>query len=192
MDAKLEGAFLEKMCAYVVSLPFDLDVLQEAVADPDFELAARELAAGTIVHTMLPQEGEPGPLRYVDDALLVRAALAKVVTPTSDAATAFRARFSEIYEKLDDDVRLFEDCLGELWPWLTGKLPSFPKLAYKGKKPAQCVEDEETAAFLYEAGQEFKTNYTVTEAQVQNKLRRADQIVEVLQKRRAEELKKRA
>ncbi len=189
MDSK-EGQFLEKVCAYILSLPYDLDVLQEVVTDPDLEREARELAAGTIVHTLLPQEGEAGPLRYVDDALLVRAALDKVMKPQSDATQAFRSRFSELYEKLDEDLKLFEACLGDLWPWLTAKLSTFPKLSYKGKKPSQCVDDQETALFLYEAGQEFKTNFPISESQVRNKVRRAEQVVEALQKRRADVKKK--
>src|SRR5207244_2207193 len=69
-----ERRFLSLLTDCLVSLPFDLKVLQEAVADPNLDRAARDIAAGAIVHTLLPQEGE-GPLRFVDDALLVRAAL---------------------------------------------------------------------------------------------------------------------
>src|SRR5439155_951561 len=57
-----EARFLSILSEYLVSLPFDLKILQEAVADPDLDRSAREVAAGAIVHTLLPQEGE-GPLR---------------------------------------------------------------------------------------------------------------------------------
>ncbi|MDR2670721.1 MAG: discoidin domain-containing protein, partial [Oscillospiraceae bacterium] len=39
-------------------------ILQEAVADPDLDRLVREVAAGTIIHTILPQEGD-APGRYV-------------------------------------------------------------------------------------------------------------------------------
>jgi hypothetical protein len=192
MGAKeAERPFLEKVSEYLLSLPFDLKILQEAVTNPDLDRTAREMAAGTIIHTLLPQEGE-SPGRYVDDVLFVRAALSEVVSGGSEGASAFRARFTDVYGKLDDDLRVFESCLGELWPWLSAKLQTFPKQVYKGKKPPQFVDDEEAASFLYEEGLEFQTNYPVNEEQVRNRLRRADQVVELLNRRRAEEAKKKS
>ncbi len=186
-------AFVDRIREYLLSLPFDLKVLQEAVTDPDLDRTAREIAAGAIIHTLLPQEGEAGPLRFIDDALLVRAALERAPADGGDRAVDFLARSStEIYTRLADDLSLFSASLGDLWPWLTSKLPSFSKQAYKGKKPSQFVDDDEAASFLYEEGLEFQTNYNVSEEQVRNKLRRTEQILEVLQKRRTEEGKKKA
>ena len=69
--AEAESTFVERLSEYLVSLPYDLKILQEAVTDPDLEKSVRLMAACTVVHTMLPQEGEPGPLRYIDDVLFV-------------------------------------------------------------------------------------------------------------------------
>ncbi len=194
MGAKeAERPFLEKVIEYLVSLPFDLKILQEAVTDPDLDRTAREIAAGTIVHTISPQAEGEGPLKFADDVLFVRAALGRMVADNGEGAQAFRDRFSsEVYEKLEDDYKLFEEYLGDLWPWLTGRLASFGKIPYKGKKPSQYVDDEEAATLLYEEGLEFQTNYTLSEEQVRNKVRRADQILELLNKKRAEEAKKKA
>jgi hypothetical protein len=194
MGAKeAERPFLEKVTEYLVSLPFDLKVLQEAVTDPDLERNAREIAAGTIVHTISPQAEGEGPLKFADDVLFVRAALARVISDGSEGAAGFKERFAgEIYDKLDADCKLFEEYLGDLWPWLTGKLASFGKIPYKGKKPSQYVDDEEAATLLYEEGLEFQTNYNLDEEAVRNKVRRADQILELLNKKRAEEAKKKA
>ncbi len=190
MGAKeAERPFLQKVSEYLLSLPFDLKILQEAVTDPDLDRGAREMAAGTIVHTLLPQEGE-SPGRYVDDVLFVRAALQRVGNDSSEGAKAFKDRFSDVYGKLDEDLQTFEQFLGDLWPWLTSKLTSFPKQMYKGKKASQYVDDEEAASFLYEEGLEFQTNYPVNEEQVQNRLRKVETIVELLNKRRADEAKK--
>jgi hypothetical protein len=190
MGAKeASGPFLERVCEYLLSLPFDLKILQEAVTNPDLDRAVREIAAGTIVHTILPQEGD-SPQRYVDDVLFVRAALKHVVSDGSAGAKAFSDRFADVYQKLEDDVRVFEEALGDLWPWLTSKIATFPKQVYKGKKNQQFIDDEEAASFLYEEGLEFQTNYSVSEDQVKNKVRRFDTILELLQKRRAEEAKK--
>lgn len=190
MTAKeVEPNFLAAVSECLLSLPFDLKVLQEAASDPDLDRAARDIAAGAIVYTLLPQEGE-GPLRYVDDLLVVRAAFAAVARSGGDAFGAFRSRFSEIYQRVDRDIALFEQTLGPLWGWLTGKIDTFPKLTYKGKRASQYTEDEENLALLYEEGLEFETNYNVTEEQVRNKLRRALQVVELLTRRHAEDSKK--
>jgi hypothetical protein len=192
MAKEAERAFLEKMSEYLLSLPFDLKVLQEAVTDPDLDRAIREMAAGTIIHSIGPQEGE-GPIRYIDDVLLSRAAMKRVVSDGSEGAKAFAARFDgEIYSKLDADIELFSAVLGDLWPWLVGKLDAFRKPPYKGKTPAQYVDDDEAASFLYEEGLEFQTNYNVNEDKVRNSVRRMDPILEQLNKRRAEEAKKKS
>ena len=190
MGKEAERPFLEKVGEYLLSLPFDLKVLQEAVTDPDLERDAREIAAGTIIHTLGPQEGD-GPMRFVDDVLLVRAALKRVVADGGEHAKDFAARFDgEIYAKLDSDLANFADVLGDLWPWLQGKLETFRKPPYKGKTPSQYVDDDEAASFLYEEGLEFQTNYNVTEDKVRNSVRRVDAILESLNKRRAEDAKK--
>jgi hypothetical protein len=183
------GPFLDKVSEYLLSLPFDLKILQEAVTDPDLDRKSREVAAGTIIHTLLPQDGET-PGRYVDDVLWVRAALQRVCADGSEGAKAFRDRFNDVYGPLEEDVKMFEGALGELWPWLTSKLDSFAKLTFKGVKATACVEDDEAATLLYEEGLEFQTNYPVDENQVRNKIRKVETILELLNKRRAEEAKK--
>ena len=125
MGKEAERPFLEKVSEYLLSLPFDLKILQEAVTDPDLERGAREIAAGTIIHTIAPQEGD-GPVRYVDDVLLVRAALKRILAEGGEHAADFATRFDgEVYGKLDEDLGTFETVLGDLWPWLNGKLETF-------------------------------------------------------------------
>ena len=189
--SEAERAFLERVSEYLLSLPFDLKILQEAVADPDLDKSARLLAASTVVHTLLPQDGEPGPLRYVDDVLYVRATLAQVAQGDSEGAVAFRERFhAEIYARLDEDLATFSTFLGPLWPWLTGKLAGFGKLTLRGKKSAQAIEDEEIATLLYDEGLAFLTNYPVNEEQVRNKLRRGEQVLDLFKKRFEDDKKK--
>jgi hypothetical protein len=184
-----ERRLLTTLSDYLVSLPFDLKVLQEAVADPDLDRQAREIAAGAIVHTLLPQEGD-GLLRYVDDVLIVRAAFAAIAHKGGEAFTPFRDRFRDVYEPLDEVVALCDGALGDTWRWLASKLETFPKLVFKGRRASQYVDDEDGPSLLYEEGLEFETNYNVTEEQVRNKLRRIEQVVELLTRKRAEEAKK--
>jgi hypothetical protein len=174
----------------LVALPFDLKVLQEAVANEDLERSAREIAAGAIVHALLPQEGE-GPLRYADDVLFVRAALRAVVVSGGEAASAYRERFSDIYGALDEQIAVLEAQLGpDAWSWIVSKLTVFPRTQYKGKRAAQYVDDEESHSLLYEEGLEFQTNYNVTEEQIRNRLRRADQVTEYVAKRKSDDARR--
>ena len=191
MSAKeTERRFLSKIGEYLISLPFDLKILQEAVSDPDLDRRARELAAGAVMHTLAPQEGE-GPLRFVDDVLLVRASFRAVANDGGEGAAAMRDRFPEVFGALDEDLQLFEEHLGaDTWKWLVSKVDAFAKQVYKGKKAASYIDDEDAVSFLYDEGLEFQTNYNVTEEQVRNKLRRVEQITDLLNKRRAEEAKK--
>jgi hypothetical protein len=182
-----EQRFLSRIGEILLSLPFDLKVLQEAAADLDLERSARELAAGAILHVLSPRESEQGPLRFADGALLVRAALVRVAELGGDGAASFRQRFAEVYDGLDDDIRLFADALGDLWPWLAAKVDAFPKQVYKGKRAPNYVSDETALSFLYEQGLEFQTNYNVTEEQIRNKLRRVDQVVDLLVRRKIDE-----
>src|SRR6185312_2276655 len=74
-----ERTFLETMSRALVSLPFDLKILLEAVADSDLERGAREVAAGTVVHVITPKDGNvDAPLRFAEDVVQLRLALAKI------------------------------------------------------------------------------------------------------------------
>jgi hypothetical protein len=192
MQRETERRFLSVISESLLSLPSDLKVLQEAVADPDLDRGGRDVAAGAIVHTLLPQEGAPseGPLRYVDDVLYVRAALAEVAARGGEGVGAFRDRFSDVYGRLDEDIALFSAELGETWRWLSAKVEAFSRLPFKGKRASQYVDDDEGQSFLYEEGLEFETNYNVTEEQVKNRLRRVDQVVELLARRRSDEARR--
>lgn len=182
---ELGRKFVAKVQEYLVSLPFDLKVLQEAVVDPDLDHGVRELCAGALLNALVPQEGA-SPDCYIDDVLFLRLALDAIAHDEGEGARKFRERFAEVFEPLSGDIALFKQLLGaELWAWLDGRMATHARLSYKGKRPVQYVDDEASGMALYEDGLDFQTNYKVTEERVQNKLRRPESIVEVLQKKRA-------
>ena len=183
--------FLARVSEYLVTFPFDLKILQEAITEPDLERSARELAASILISSLSPQEGS-GPERFVDDVVLLRIALQRIASEGGDGADGFCARFGEVYGRLADDLRIFEQSLGpELWSWLCARPASFCRLPLKGKRASQYVDDQSSWDQLYEDGVDFQTNYDVTEAQIQNKLRRPEQLIEIIQRRHAEDIKKR-
>lgn len=186
--------FLERVTAYLVSLPYDLRVLHEAVSSPDLDRAARELAAGTVMYVLLPNDTlideRPG-IGFVDDVVLVRAALRRIRDGGGDAAPLFAARFPEYFDALDADLQLFWAALGaDIYGWLEGKLDGVAKLQYKGKRASQVVDDEDAIAFLYEEGLAFQTDYEITEELLDGRLRRVGPILDALERRRGDEARR--
>jgi uncharacterized membrane protein YkvA (DUF1232 family) len=194
MDKQLERRFLEAMGRYLVSLPFDLKVLYEAMTDPELERPAREVAAAAFVYVLSPADivadREHKLAGFMDDAMLLRAALKRIAELGGESAQPLLERFNEEYANLDEDLALFQQALGELWPWLTGKLDGFKKLFYKGRTAAEYLDEEEASTFLYDEWLAFQTDYDITDATLEGRLRRAEPMLELLRRRRAEEAKK--
>lgn len=192
MDAKeVRRELLARAWDYLVSLPFDSKILQEAASDPDLDRRGREVAAGVLLHVLSHHEGA-GPDRYLEDIFLVRAALHRLTELGGEGAAAFQERFAEVYGKLASDIEVFQQALGlELWQRVLQRIEGCSRLSLKGKRAAQYIDDEGALDLLYDEGLEFQTNYSVTEAQVQNRLRRPEQVPEYLQRRYAEDARKR-
>ena len=135
-STELGRNFLARVSEYLVSLPFDLKILQEAVADPDLERSVRETAANVLINSLSPQEG-PSPERYVDDVLFLRLAFSKLLelaNSGSEAAVTFCARFEDVFERVPADVQLFERYLGaELWTWLGNRLTTLSRSALSAR-----------------------------------------------------------
>ena len=144
-----ERMFLDTMSRALVSLPFDLKILLEAVADSDLERGVRELAAGTVVHVITPKDGNvEAPLRYAEDVVQLRLALAKIAAEGGEGAPAFRARFAEDYAKFDEELGLFRQTLGaDIVDWLDSRWAAMLKGVYAKKKIAMFVDDEEILIF---------------------------------------------
>src|SRR5258707_10128000 len=101
MDKDLERRFLETLSRSLVSLPFDVKVLLEAVADPELEHAVREIAAATVVHVITPKEGNvEAPVRHTEDVVLLRLALARIQAGGGEGAPPFFQRFAQNYARL--------------------------------------------------------------------------------------------
>jgi hypothetical protein len=192
MDKDVERIFLEVMSRTLVSLPFDLKVLLEAVSDPDLEHGVRELAAGTVVHIINPKEGNVEPfIRHAEDVVLLRLALKKVVAEGGEGAAAFRDRFAEDYARLSDELALFEKALGsDVVSWLDGKWAALSKVVYAKKKVSQFVDDEEVGTFLYDEGLRFATDYPTTEKSLAGRMKQAQPIVDHLLRKRDQDRKK--
>jgi hypothetical protein len=187
-----ERIFLETMSKALVSLPFDLKLLLEAVADSDLERGVRELAAGTVVHVITPKDGNvDAPLRFAEDVVQLRLALAKIAAEGGEGAPAFRARFAEDYARFEEELGLFRQAFGnEVVDWLDSRWASLLKGVYAKKKISMFVDDEEVGTFLYDEGLRFATLYPITEKSLAGRVKQAQPFVDHLARKRDQDKKR--
>jgi len=187
-----ERMFLETMSKALVSLPFDLKILLEAVADSDLERGVRELAAGTVVHVITPKDGNvDAPLRFAEDVVQLRLALAKIAAEGGEGAPAFRERFAEDYARFDEELGLFRQALGtDVVDWLDSRWASLLKGVYAKKKISMFVDDEEVGTFLYDEGLRFATLYPITEKSLAGRVKQAQPFVDHLARKRDQDKKR--
>ena len=126
---------------------------------------------------------------FVADAVLLRMAMLSIVAAKDEDAAAFRERFPELFGSLEEDIQLCGTIMGDLVPWLQGKLAGLPTRDYKGKKVAKYLDDDEAREALYDDGLVFRTDYPVDEKTIGDKLKKATTVTEVMRKRRAEEIR---
>ena len=186
-----ERTFLEAMSRALVSLPFDFKVLLEAVADPDLERAARELAAATVVHVITPKDGNvDAPLRFAEDVVQLRLAAVKLLAEGGEGAPAFRQRFAEDFTRFEEDLQLFRQTLGaETVDWLDGRWAMLLKGVYAKKKIPMFVDDE-AGTFLYDEGSRFSTLYPITEKTVAGRIKQAQPFLDHLARKRDQDKKR--
>ena len=187
-----ERTFLETMSRALVSLPFDLKVLLEAVADSDLERGVRELAAATVVHVITPKDGNvDAPLRFSEDVVQLRLALAKIAAEGGEGAPAFRERFAEDFERSEADLTLFRQTLGDdIVDWLDSRWASLGKAVYSKKKIPMFLDDEEVGTFLYDEGLRFGTLYPITEKSLAGRVKQAQPFIDHLARKRDQDKKK--
>jgi uncharacterized membrane protein YkvA (DUF1232 family) len=189
-----DSRFVELVRAWLVSLPHDLKIAFEAMDDENLPRAARELAVGTIIYVVSPndyvKDRNDSVVSYVDDAILLRLALRKLLShgeTDAEAAGSFRNRFPEVFENLDQDLELCRAQMGDLMSWLDGKTDNLRNLEYKGKKSPAFLDDDEAREELFEYGLVFRTDYPIDEETIGDKLKKASTVTDVMKRRRAEE-----
>jgi hypothetical protein len=192
MDKELERSFLETVSRTLVSLPFDVKVLLEAVANPDLEHSVREIAAATVVHIITPKDGNvDAPVRFLEDVVLLRLALTKIAAEGGEGVPAFRERYAEDYGRLDDELALFRQALGDdVVDWLDSRWAALGKAVYVRKKIPMFVDDEEQGTFLYDEGLRFGTLYPITEKSLAGRVKHVQPFVDHLVRKRDQDRKK--
>jgi uncharacterized membrane protein YkvA (DUF1232 family) len=186
----VESKFVELVRGWLVSLPHDLKIAFDAMDDENLPRTVREVAAGVVAYVVSPNDtiaDRNDVVSYADDALLLRLALSKALGGKGEDEQAFRERFPELFENLDENLGVCQSVMGELMTWLESKVTGLPALDYKGKKVAKYLDDEEAREQLFDDGLVFRTDYPVDEKTIGDKLKKASTVTDVMRRRKAEE-----
>ncbi len=196
MPTNVDSRFVELVRAWLVSLPHDLKSAFEAMDDENLPRTARELAVGAIIYVVSPHDyvsdRNDTVTSFVDDAILLRLALRRISTmgEGEEDAKAFRERFPEVFDTLEQDLELCRAAMGDLMTWLESKLEGLNKLELKGKKIKTFLDDDVAREDLFEDGLAFRTDYPIDDRTIGDKLKKASTVTDVMRRRRAEELGK--
>jgi uncharacterized membrane protein YkvA (DUF1232 family) len=186
-----EVRFVELFKSWLVSLPHDLKIAFEAMDDENLPRSSREIAVGAIMYVVSPNDfvsdRNEAVASFADDAVLLRLALRAIVKESGEDGSAFADRFPELFEGLDEDLDICGKVLGELMPWLEGKVAGLRNQTYKGRKIKPFLETDAAREELYEDGLGFRTDYPVDDKIIDDKLKRASTVTDVMRRRKAEE-----
>jgi len=181
-----EHQFVQRVRELLVSLPYDMKVLFEAISDPNLSMEARLVAAQTTIYCLSPSDPIPdslGLLGFVDDAVLVRLGLARILAVGGEDAGEFAGRFPELFGPLEADLELARSFLGTDMNWLEERInPKFAGSRYKGKDANTYLEDDEAQDYLYSEGLAFTTDYEIDEEEAA-KLHSGQPILDAFHKR---------
>ena len=182
MTITAESKFVELVRSWLVSLPHDLKIAFDAMDDENLPRGVREIATGGAIYVVSPNDSisdrNDAVVSFADDAVLLRLALQKGLGKTEDEQ-AFRDRFPELFENLEDSLKLCRSVMGDLMTWLESKVTGLKTIEYKGKKVPAYLDDDEAREQLFDDGLVFRTDYPVDEKTIGDKLKKAATIVEV-------------
>jgi uncharacterized membrane protein YkvA (DUF1232 family) len=185
-----ESKFVELMRSWLVSLPHDLKIAFDAMDDENLPRTVRETATGVAIYVISPNDLSTDRdnliVSYADDAVMLRLALHRAIGKGEDEL-AFRDRFPELFENLEDNLELCKSVMGDLMTWLEGKVGSLKAMDYKGKKAPAYLDNDEAREALFDDGLVFRTDYPVDEKTIGDKLKKASTVIEALKRCKADE-----
>ncbi|HTJ46069.1 MAG TPA: hypothetical protein VL463_28385 [Kofleriaceae bacterium] len=158
--------------------------------DENLSRTDRELAAGVVIYIVTKKDikdRNDSVGSFADDALLLRLALRRIGEKNDEDAAAFRDRFPELFGELSAEVDTCKTVLGDLMGWLEAKVDGLRKLEHRSKKIAAYLDDEEARSELYDDGLAFRTDYPIDDSTINDKLKKASTVTDVIKRRRAED-----
>ena len=149
--------FIELMTPALMRFGQDLKSVLRIVEDPEIDDASRVAAAGCLIHVISSSGSIPGVrgvLRYLGDVLVMRLMLSQVRERSPDAFLKHVADAPEMLEPLSAELGSMRDYLGARIGVLEKTADKLSVLHHQGHRAAACVEDTESATWLYDAVQE--------------------------------------
>jgi hypothetical protein len=149
--------FIELMTPALTRFGQDLKSVLRIVEDPDVDDASRVAAAGSLMHVISSSGAIPGVrgvLRRLGDVLVLRLMLKEVRDRSPEAFQKHVEQAPEMLEPLSDELQAMAAYLGERVSVLQKAAEKFPTLNHQGHQAEACIEDPESATWLYDAVQE--------------------------------------
>jgi uncharacterized membrane protein YkvA (DUF1232 family) len=183
------ATFEELIGEGIVRLPQDLKSMMRIVEDPDLDDDGRALAAGAVLHVLSGHNAIPGMrgvLAYVDDVIVLRLALERLVKRAPDVMDEHRDHDPELLEDLEADMGLVRGYLGELTTVLERAADGLVELTWHGHTAKECARDPDATTWLYETVLEaLVDDLDFDEDEVQRKTRNLARIKTPLEQRMA-------
>ena len=146
--------FIELMTPALTRFSQDLKSVLRIVEDPEVDDESRVAAAGVLLHVISSSGAIPGVrgvLRHLGDVLVMRIVLDGVRKRSPDAFAKHLAESPEMLGPLTEELEAMNAYLGERVTVLEKTAEKFPTLNHQGHQAAACVEDTESATWLYDA-----------------------------------------
>jgi hypothetical protein len=146
--------FIELMTPALTRFSQDLKSVLRIVEDPDVDDESRVAAAGSLMHVISSTGAIPGVrgvLRHLGDVLVMRLVLHGVRQRSPEAFEKHTAESPEMLQPLSDELDAMREYLGDRVTVLQKAVDKFPTLNHQGHQASACVEDTESATWLYDA-----------------------------------------
>lgn len=176
--------FIELMTPALTRFSQDLKSVLRIVEDPEIDDESRVAAAGGLIHVISSSGAIPGVrgvLRHLGDVLVLRIMLDEVRKRSPEAFEKHRSASPEMLDPLEDELEAMRAYLGDRVTALEAAVEKLPTLNYQGHQASTCVEDTESATWLYEAVHEALIDeIDFDDEDVIRELKQVDQILDPL------------
>lgn len=170
-----------------MSLPQDMKAVLRIVEDPNLDDEERTLAAGALLHVLSAHNAIPGQrgiLAYVDDVIVLRLVLERLLRSAPEVMAQHREDSPELMEPLEEQMAVVREYLGDLLGVLEKAVEGLPKLNHQGHSAPDCARDEDASTWLYDAVHEALVDeLDFDEDEVARELRQVDAIRRPLEQR---------
>ena len=146
--------FIDLMTPALIRFGQDLKSVRRIVEDPEFDDASRGAAAGALMHVMSSTGAIPGVrgvLRHLGDVLVMRLVLRDTRERSPETFQKLVEHAPEMLEPLSDELEAMQAYLGDRVSVLEKTVEKFATLNHQGHQAEACVEDPESATWLYDA-----------------------------------------